>query len=321
MMKTASLSIASNKREDVVIGNWAKDYKKYVEKRTAPAAGEDPESIIYLPLTHKDRTIGVITAQSFEREAYTEYHLNILRNLATYTAIALDNAEAYDRLNATVADLNKAMSDLSATQEQLVTQEKMASLGQLTAGIAHEIKNPLNFVNNFAELNAELAGEVADLFESHRRDIPVDLLEEMLPMLTSLSVNAQQIHKHGKRADSIIRNMMQHASGGQTERFPVEVNAFVDEYLNLSYHGMRAQVPNLNVTIKRDFDRSAGNVVMAPQEIGRVIMNLVNNALYAVHETCRKGRRRLRANGDREDETHRPQRAGHRCRQWPRDTG
>ena len=154
----------------------------------------------------------------------------------------------------------------------------------MTAGIAHEIKNPLNFVNNFAELNAELASEVADLFEKHRSDIPKDLLVDMLPMLTSLSVNAQQIHKHGKRADSIIRNMMQHASGGPSERFPVEINAFVDEYVNLSYHGMRAQVPNLSVTIERDFDKSAGNVTMAPQEIGRVIMNLVNNALYAVHE-------------------------------------
>jgi signal transduction histidine kinase len=273
-----------NNAIEVVVEDWARDYGKYVQKRTAPVAGEDPASIIYLPLVNKETVIGVITAQAFERNAYTEYHLNILRNLATYTAIALDNAEAYDRLNTTIADLNKAMTDLSATQEQLVTQEKMASLGQLTAGIAHEIKNPLNFVNNFAELNAELAGEVADLFETHRSDIPDDLLEELLPMLTSLTVNAQQIHKHGKRADSIIRNMMQHASGGQTERYPVEINGFVDEYLNLSYHGMRAQVPGLNVTIKRDYDRSVGNLVMAPQEIGRVIMNLVNNALYAVHE-------------------------------------
>jgi signal transduction histidine kinase len=273
-----------NNNVEVVVTDWARDYRKYVEKRTAPVAGEDPASIIYLPLVHNEKKIGVITAQSFERGAYDEYHLNVLRNLATYTAIALDNAEAYNRLNTTVADLNKAMSDLSTTQEQLVTQEKMASLGQLTAGIAHEIKNPLNFVNNFAELNSELANEVADLFERHRSDMPSDLLEDLLPMLTSLSVNAQQIHKHGKRADSIIRNMMQHASGGKSERFPVEVNPFIDEYVSLSYHGMRAQVPGLNVSIKRDFDRHAGNVEMAPQEIGRVIMNLVNNALYAVHE-------------------------------------
>ncbi|HEX9659769.1 MAG TPA: ATP-binding protein, partial [Rhodothermales bacterium] len=243
-----------------------------------------PSSILYLPLVSKGRPIGVITAQSFEKDAYTDYHLNILRNLATYAAIALDNAEAYDRLNATVEQLNKTLKDLKTTQEQLVTQEKMASLGQLTAGIAHEIKNPLNFVNNFAELNAELARDLSEELASNRDRRIEDVYEELSDMLSSLKINAQQISKHGKRADSIVRNMMQHASGSATERYRVEVNAFVEEYIGLAYHGMRATVPDLKVDIERRFDEQAGNAEMAPQELGRVIVNLVNNALYAVHD-------------------------------------
>jgi signal transduction histidine kinase len=272
------------KRQEVVINDWSTEYIEYVKQRTAPAAGDDPESILYLPLVSKDKTIGVISAQSFEKGAYTEYHLNILRNLATYAAIALDNAEAYDRLNATVEQLNKTLQDLKTTQEQLVTQEKMASLGQLTAGIAHEIKNPLNFVNNFAELNAELARDLSEELASKRDRKIAEVFEELSDMLASLKINAQQISKHGKRADSIVRNMMQHASGATTERYRVEVNAFMEEYIGLAYHGMRATVPDLEVTLNQDFDPNAGNAEMAPQELGRVVVNLVNNALYAVHE-------------------------------------
>ena len=137
------------------IKNILKKYKKPVE-------GDEPASVIYLPLVQQKKVIGVVTTQSFEKNAYTGYHINLLRNLATYAAIALDNASAYRQLNAT-------LSELKTTQKQLVQQEKLASLGQLTAGIAHEIKNPLNFVNNFSEVSLELVEEALDSTEDGGR--------------------------------------------------------------------------------------------------------------------------------------------------------
>ena len=132
-------------------------------------AGENPESILYLPLRHKEKAIGVITAQSFNKNAYTDYHLNILRNLAIYSSIALENASAYHQVN-------ELLTDLKATQEKLVTQSKLAALGALTAGIAHEIKNPLNFVNNFAELTRDLVSELHQEIEKNRDKLdPADV--------------------------------------------------------------------------------------------------------------------------------------------------
>ena len=141
------------RRQEIVIEDMPREHSRYIKNYKPPVAGNPVASLLYLPLVYKDRAIGVITAQSFRTHAYTDYHLNILRNLATYATIALENADAYRQLNDT-------LDRLKATQEQLVVQEKLASLGALTAGIAHEIKNPLNFVNNFAELSAELAEEL-----------------------------------------------------------------------------------------------------------------------------------------------------------------
>ena len=181
----------------------------------------------------------------------------------------------------------KLHDDLARMQTQLIQAEKLASLGQLTAGIAHEIKNPLNFVNNFSELNQELAQDLTEEINTNRHRTINEVYDSLTDLVTSLKTNAAQISKHGKRADSIVRNMMQHASDRSTERFRVEVNAFVDEYIGLSYHGMKAQSPDLEVEIERDFDERAGNAEMAPQELGRVLLNLLSNALYAVHEKSR----------------------------------
>ena len=153
--------VCFQRREEIVIEDMAREHQRYLREHKPPVAGKPVASIIYLPLVHKDRAIGVITAQSFRTHAFTDYHLNILRNLATYATIALENADAYRRLNDTLERLQRM-------QEQLVVQEKLASLGALTAGIAHEIKNPLNFVNNFAELSMELAGELQQSLEGQR---------------------------------------------------------------------------------------------------------------------------------------------------------
>jgi signal transduction histidine kinase len=161
-----------------------------------------------------------------------------------------------------------------------VQTEKLASLGQLTAGIAHEIKNPLNFVNNFAALSAELTDELNDALK------PADLAEktrkEVNELTGLLKDNLEKVVQHGKRADSIVKNMLLHSREGTGDHRPADINALVDESLNLAYHGARAEKPDFNVTLQRNFDPGAGMVEVFPQEITRVFLNLVSNGFYAV---------------------------------------
>jgi signal transduction histidine kinase len=262
-------------QRDVVINDYGKEYNRYINQIKAPAAGENPESILYLPLKHKDKTVGVITAQSFKKDAYTEYQLNILRNLATYSAIALDNADAYHRLN-------ELLTDLKATQEKLVTQSKLASLGALTAGIAHEIKNPLNFVNNFAELSKELVSELGQ--EVEKSTIDKDAIREIL---STLRQNSDKIGEHGKRADSIVKSMLQHSRGKAGERQPTDINAMLEEDISLAYHGMRAQDSSFNITIESELDPAIGKIEVVPQDISRVFLNIISNGCYEANR--RKG--------------------------------
>ena len=160
----------------------------------------------------------------------------------------------------------------------------MASLGQLTAGIAHEIKNPLNFVNNFAVLSIELSEELSKELESNKEQTVASVLDEVEELLVDLRFNAQKISEHGQRADSIVRGMLEHSRGHADERRPLEINGLVDEYVNLAYHGMRARQPDFNVTLERDYDEAVGTLEVVPQEMGRVLLNLLNNAFYAVYE-------------------------------------
>ena len=234
-------------------------------------------SLLYLPLVYKDRAIGVITAQSFRTHAYTDYHLNILRNLATYATIALENADAYRQLNGT-------LDRLKSTQEQLVVQEKLASLGALTAGIAHEIKNPLNFVNNFAELSSELAEELRQEIERVKDRLEPADFDLLLSLAGDLQMNARKINDHGRRADSIVRGMLLHSRGQSGERQDTDVNALLEEYVNLSYHGVRAQDTSFNLTVERAYDSTVGTIRAVPQDLSRVFLNIVNNACYATHE-------------------------------------
>jgi signal transduction histidine kinase len=247
----------------------AREHQQYIREYKPPVAGKPVASIIYLPLVHKDRAIGVITAQSFRKHAYTDYHLNILRNLATYATIALENADAYRRLTDT-------LERLKTTQEQLVVQEKLASLGALTAGIAHEIKNPLNFVNNFAALSIELIDELKDAI---RAAPPGE--EQATELMELLAGNLGKVVQHGKRADSIVKNMLLHSRAGSGERRVADINLLVEESLNLAYHGARAEKQGFNVTIERSLDPSAGEVDVLPQEITRVFLNLISNGFYA----------------------------------------
>jgi signal transduction histidine kinase len=173
--------------------------------------------------------------------------------------------------------LEKTLTDLKSTQSQLIQSEKMASLGELTAGIAHEIQNPLNFVNNFSEVNEELLVELKSEAEKGN-------LNEVKAIADDLIQNEQKIRHHGKRAEAIVKSMLQHSQKSSGAKEPTDVNALCDEYLRLAYHGLRAKDNSFNAAFSTNFDISIGFVNMMPQEIGRVLLNLINNAFYAVDE-------------------------------------
>ena len=259
-----------NHQQDVIINDYVKDYSTYIKEMTAPIIGENPESVLYLPLWNKEKAIGVISAQSFSKNAYTDYHINMLRNLATYSAIALENADAYRQL-ATLLD------NLKTTQDRLITQSKLAALGEMTAGIAHEIQNPLNFINNFSEVNKELISEM-------REEIGKKNFDEVNKIAKDIDENENKIIHHGKRADAIVKGMLQHSRSSSGIKEPTDINALSEEFLRLSYHGLRAKDNSFNAKMKTEFDSKIGKIDVVSQEIGRVILNLITNAFYAVTE-------------------------------------
>jgi signal transduction histidine kinase len=179
------------------------------------------------------------------------------------------------------------LEELRTAQDRLVQTEKLASLGQLTAGIAHEIKNPLNFVNNFSALSGELIDELSELLRSAALD---DKAREEVDELTHmLKGNLEKVVQHGKRADSIVKNMLLHSREGSGEQRPADINTIVEESLNLAYHGARAEKSGFNVTLQRDLDPSAGIIVLYPQEITRVFLNLISNGFYAANKRKEAG--------------------------------
>jgi signal transduction histidine kinase len=184
--------------------------------------------------------------------------------------------------------IENAYKELKSTQSQLIQSEKMASLGELTAGIAHEIQNPLNFVNNFSEVNKELLLEMKD--EMNKGNI-----NEAKLLADDLIDNQEKINHHGKRADAIVKGMLQHSRASSGKKEPTDINALADEYLRLSYHGLRAKDKNFNADLKTDFDESIEKIEVVPQDIGRVLLNLYNNAFYSVNEKKKQ-----------QDETYKP---------------
>jgi signal transduction histidine kinase len=196
-------------------------------------------------------------------------------------------AERTRELHKQKEELQQAVEDLKSTQDQLIHAEKMASLGELTAGIAHEIQNPLNFVNNFSEVNMELAAELNE--DVDKMNITPEDKTHLISMVNMIRQNQDKINYHGKRADSIVKGMLQHSRTGTGIKEPVELNSLVDEYVRLSYHGLRAKDKGFNATLDIHLDPAIDKVMALPQDLGRALLNILNNAFYAVNEKKQEG--------------------------------
>jgi len=214
---------------------------------------------------------------------------SLLGGLVVLTVIAfllIRNNKQKKKANALLArqkqQIETTLSDLKATQQQLIQSEKMASLGELTAGIAHEIQNPLNFVNNFSDVNEELLTEMKD-------ELSKGKINDAIALANDAIENQKKINHHGKKADAIVKSMLQHSGSSAGVKESANINALAEEYLHLSYHGFIAKDKTFNAALKTDFDESIGNINVIPQDIGRVVLNLINNAFYAVSEKAKHG--------------------------------
>jgi len=236
-------------------------------------------SCLCVPLLRDGKPIGMIGPTRVEPGPFADHHVQLLQTFADQAVIAISNVELFQQVQERTRELSASLDDLRATQDRLVQTEKLASLGQLTAGIAHEIKNPLNFVNNFSALSAELIEEMKDVLS----DVSLDnnKREELDQITKMLKDNLEKVVQHGKRADSIVKNMLQHSRQGSSEHRVVDINAIVDESLNLAYHGARAEKAGFSITLQRDLDPSVGMADVYPQEITRALLNLVSNGFYA----------------------------------------
>jgi GAF domain-containing protein len=250
---------------------------------------EGYRSILVIPLLRPDHIVGALVVRRKTPGNFPQTAIELLQTFADQSVVAIQNARLYENVETRTRQLAQSLDDLRTTQDRLVQTQKLASLGQLTAGIAHEIKNPLNFVNNFsgvsAELLAELQETLADVSLGEKRR------SEIAELMDTLRGNFDKIVQHGKRADAIVKNMLLHSREGSGEHRSVDINALVEESLNLAYHGARAEKQGFNITLERSFDPAAEQADVFPQDITRVLLNLILNGFYAA--TQRKAEARI----------------------------
>ncbi|MCA1496309.1 MULTISPECIES: GAF domain-containing protein [unclassified Bradyrhizobium] len=237
-------------------------------------------SILVVPMLRDGLAIGTIAVTRREPGYFPDKAINLLKTFADQAVIAVENTRLFNEVQDRTSELARSLDDLRAAQDRLIQTEKLASLGQLTAGIAHEIKNPLNFVNNFASLSAELTEELNGVLAPV--PLPENVRGEVDELTGLLQDNLGKIVQHGRRADSIVKNMLLHSREGGGEHGLSDINALVEESLNLAYHGARAEKPGFHVTLKRALDPAAGQAEVFPQEITRVLLNLISNGFHAV---------------------------------------
>ncbi len=244
-------------------------------------------AVLAVPLMRDGAVEGVLLLGRPGPGPFSQRQLDLVQTFADQAVIAIENVRLFEQVQERTRELSLSLDELRTAQDRLVQTEKLASLGQLTAGIAHEIKNPLNFVNNFSALSGELIDELNELLGSAAVDGKVrQEIDELTHMLKG---NLEKVVQHGKRANSIVKNMLLHSREGSGERRPADINTIVEESLNLAYHGARAEKSGFNITLQRDLDPSAGMVDLYPQEITRVFLNLISNGFYAANKRREAG--------------------------------
>jgi signal transduction histidine kinase len=221
---------------------------------------------------------GFIILENFTSEnSFKDRGISLVKHLREHIISAFIKSRILE-------DLQRTFQELKDAQTRLIQSEKLASLGQLTAGIAHEIQNPLNFVNNFAVLTMDLIDEMDEYFEKEKDSISTDSAENIKDLLKMIRDNSAKINEHGKRAEGIVKGMLQHSRGKSGELQVIDINSLVKEYVNLAYHGVRAVNKEFNTRFENDYDESMGKMAVVPQDLSRVVLNIVNNACYAVWE-------------------------------------
>ena len=267
---------------------------------------EGYRGILIIPLLRPDHIVGALVVRRKRPGEFANSTIDLLQTFADQSVVAIQNARLFESVEARTRELAKSLGDLRTAQDRLVQTEKLASLGQLTAGIAHEIKNPLNFVNNFSSVSVELIDELREALAGAH--LEGKLRSEISEIADTLQGNLDKVVQHGKRADTIVKNMLLHSRQGSGEHRPVDINTLVEESLNLAYHGASAEKQGFNITLERSFDPAAGEADLFPQEITRVLLNLISNGFYAA--TKRKAGsewRRLRAHACCHDQESRRQ--------------
>ncbi len=244
-------------------------------------------TMLGIPLLREGVPIGVFILTREQVRPFADRQIELVTSFADQAVIAIENVRLFDQVQERTKELSLSLEELSTAQDRLVQTEKLASLGQLTAGIAHEIKNPLNFVNNFSALSAELIDELNDVLKPATLDNKVR--EEIDELTNMLKGNLEKVVQHGKRADSIVKNMLLHSREGSGEHRSADINAIIEESLNLAYHGARAEKPGFNITMQRNLDPQAGLIDLYPQEITRVFLNLISNGFYAANRRREAG--------------------------------
>jgi signal transduction histidine kinase len=244
-------------------------------------------ALLFVPLLGTDESIGALIVRRKRPGEFPQRTIQLLQTFAAQCALAIQNARLFERVGSRTRELARSLEELRSTQDRLIQTEKLAALGQVTAGIAHEIKNPLNFVNNFSGISAELIDELRNAL--NHVSIEDERRAEIHQLTETLRGNLEKIVQHGRRADAIVRNMLLHSRQGAGERKLVDINALIEESLNLAYHSARAEKKGFAITLKRSFDPTAGELDVFPQEITRVLLNVISNGFYATTKRKAKG--------------------------------